>query len=213
MPQYDLGRSAGNLRSTVADDLADLFNYMPSAGEQGGYSYTSPWTSSGPLVSTLQEIPTKHVSSKYWYRKYRRWSDFWRESTKGALGYGDYDATDPLAQLQQGLLSQYDQNALSGAFNMGTQDFSNLIGARNQGLSAALQQQGARLGIGDAFMGVADVANRARTTMAERSLAAYRPQAYTAQQQLGDQTSQLLTAIAQSEMAGEAAVEGAGRQA
>jgi hypothetical protein len=176
--------------------------------EAGTISYQAPTDlDTSGLTDALSGIATKHVKKKYWYRKYRRWAEAWRDIAGGALGTGDFEATDPLAQLQQQLTGAvstdktFDQNY----------NFSGMLNARQKSLATALHQRGAALGLGNALGGIADEAQRARSTLASMSLAAYRPMAFQAQQQLDDQTAELLQALAQAQFETEATIEGTGR--
>lgn len=178
--------------------------YFPGEGPQ-------PAAPAG-MRDTLASIPTKHYSNKKWYRKYRNWAGSWREIAKGSLGLGGYEAMDPLSRLQGelgGNVSEEDFiNALTEDY-----DFTKDISARDVGLNKYLRQQAAQMGVENAYAGVGGVAQRARSTLADTSLAAYRPQAYQTQQQLQDQTQQLLTSIAQAEFESDKAIAEAGRSA
>jgi hypothetical protein len=164
------------------------------------------------IQGALGAIPTKHVSKKKWYRKYRAWADYWRTVAQSSLGQGGFEAMDPIARLQNQLgreISEEDfVNALTADYN-----FDPDIRAREAGLSKYLRQQSAALGVEGAYAGIESADQRARNALASQALAAYRPQAYQAQQQFQDQAQQLLTSIAQAEFEADRATTEAGRSA
>ena len=137
------------------------------------YTYQAPdlaQTLSG-LSDEYSKINTKHVANKKWYRKYQRWSEFWRDTTQGALyGLNGGPATDPLANLQSQLLTQYQQNqaGYSPDYN-----FKPMVNARNTALSTALRQRGAGMGMQNLYNPTIDAATNARQTLVNQSMAAY----------------------------------------
>lgn len=191
-------------------DYTSYYNqFTQPAYSSGTVGYTAPTTTDyGALSDALGAVDTGHVKKKRWYRKYRRWAEAWRGIGGGALGTGDFEATDPLAQLQNQLTSAVEQGT---AFDP-NYDIKGMVDARQQSLAAALRQRSAALGLGNALGGITDEAMRARETLASMSMAAYRPQAFQAQQGLDDQTAELLQALAQAQFETEATVEGTGRQ-
>ena len=160
-------------------------------------------------------IGTGHVAKRKWYRKYRSWAEFWRDTTQGALyGLNGTGPTDPLAQLQNQLMAQYQDQAAKGATNFQDKyNFGGMVDARNQGMAQALRQRAAGMGVQGGYQGTIDAATQARQTLVNQSMAAYRPMAYQAQQQIQTDTDQLINAISQADYEGRKAVTGAGRGA
>jgi len=184
--------------------------YASAPGTSGTVGYQSPGNLN--LSTPWDEYTKLHSSKRKWYRQYRNWADAWRTYTQQALGMGGRDALDPLAQLQR-QLGEYIDPARIGQIFSQNYDFDPMVGAQQQALGSALQQRAAAMGLGGAFGGVMEEAHRARSSMASQSLAAYRPQAWQAQQEIQGHTSQLLDALARAEFEAEAATEAAGRNA
>ncbi len=157
----------------------------------------------------------RHHPNKAWYRKYRGWAEWWRNTAQSSLyGYGGTGPTDPLAQLQNQLAAQYQEQAAKGAANFSSNyEFGGMINARNQGMAQALRQKAAGMGVQGAYQGTMDAATQARQTLVNQSMAAYRPIAYQAQQQIQGNTDELLNALAQANFEGQKTIAGAGRAA
>jgi len=148
-----------------------------------------------------------------WYRDYRKWADYWRTGMSNALGYGaggEDAATDPLSRLQFALSKQVDIDKLNNTFDQ-NYDATGLINSRNQGLAAILRQQAAGMGIRDAYEPVISNTTNARQTLIDKSLAAYRPEAYQNQQKLSANADQLLQSIQLANTEAQQSLGAAGR--
>ena len=186
--------------------------------DTGTYSYQQDLNvapTNDALAASYAKLDYGHHGNRKWYRKYRSWADYWRDTTKGALfGMNGGAPTDQLAQLQGQLLSQYQADKLKNpvAYNP-NYNFTNLIGARQKGLTQALNQRAAALGVGDVFQGSMDAATRSRETLANQAMATYRPEAWSQNQVLQNSQDQLITQMALADLEARKSVEGAGRNA
>ena len=188
-----------------APQAAQMVNYASQVPYQPNPS-TYQWQPPGGAAweqylqqgtDMLLGTPTGHQSDIR--RKVGNMQNWWQEMGERDLGVGAYQgqATNPLSQLQYQLGQQYNPNAVTGAFQ--GYDFGHMMQMRNRGIADVLNQRAAQMGVKGAYGGVIDQAQRARETMAEQALAAYRPQAWQAQQQASQQTQQLLAALQQME--------------
>jgi hypothetical protein len=183
----------------------------------GTYAYQPSDTQAtqDALNAEYSNMDYGHHGNRKWYRKYRSWADYWRDTTKGAMfGMSGSAPTDPMAQLQQQLLTQY-QTEKSKTPNVydPNYNFGGMINAQQQGMSAALRQRAAGLGLTDVYQPSINAAARSRQTLADQAMAAYRPQAWQANQQMQQSQDQLLTAMAQADFESRKAVEASGRSA
>ena len=175
------------------------------------WTYTQPTSvDNSALENELGNTNYSHNSGKKWYRSYRSWADYWRDTAAGALTDKYGTPTDPLAQLQQQLYQQYTNLSSTTPYNE-NYDFSKLINARNMGSGAMLQQRAAGIGVQNAYQPAMDYAQRARQTLIDQSLAAYRPQAYQQNQAYQNNQDQLMEALAKADYETKASIEGAGR--
>lgn len=167
----------------------------------------------GALNTEYSNLQQGHIANKKWYRKYRNWAEWWRDTTTSALyGINGTNATDPLAQLQTQLMSQYELTKPSTAFSQ-DYDFGKMIDARNRALATALRQRAAGMGVQGGYQGAIDSAQAARNTLVSQSLSTYRPMAYQASQQIQNDTDKLVEAMAQADFEGRKSIAGAGRGA
>lgn len=171
-------------------------------GIQSGGSFLDP----AGIITGLFGSSTK----KKWYRDYRKWAKYWREGTEEAMGYGKGPATDPLAQLQTALMGKVDMNQIQNGYSQGY-DPSGLVGAQNKAMAATLNQRAAGMGVGGAYDAVMNASNSSRQTLINQAMAAYRPQAYEAQQQLTQNSDQLLQAIQQANLEAQKSLAASGR--
>jgi hypothetical protein len=148
-----------------------------------------------------------------WYRDYRKWADYWRTGMSESLGYGEGGeeaATDPLSKLQFALTNQVDMGKLKNTFDP-NYDASGLVNSRNQGLAAMLRQQAAGMGVSGAYDATINNASNARQTLIDKSMAAYRPEAYQQQQTLSSNADQLLQSIQMANLDAQKSLTAAGR--
>lgn len=188
------------------EDVAGTFSFTPD---------TNVSTTNAALGDAYAGLDYGHHGNRKWYRKYRSWADYWRTTTEAALfGLNGGAPTDELSQLQRQLYSQYQFDKLTTpeAFNP-NYNFTNLIGARQKGLTQALNQRAAALGIGDAFQGSMDIATRSRETLVNQAMAAYRPTAWAENQKLQNAQDAMITQMALADIEARKSVAGAGRNA
>lgn len=148
-----------------------------------------------------------------WYRDYRKWAGYWRTGMSNSLGYGtggEAAATDPLSKLQFALTNKVDMDKLKNTFDP-NYDATGLINSRNQGLAAMLRQQAAGMGVSGAYDATITNASNARQTLIDKSMAAYRPDAYQQQQTLSSNADQLLQSIQMANYDAKQALTSAGR--
>jgi hypothetical protein len=148
-----------------------------------------------------------------WYRDYRKWANYWRTGMSKSMGYGaggEAAATDPLSKLQFALTNQFDMGKLKNTFDQ-NYDASGLVNSRNQGLAAMLRQQAAGMGVSGAYDATINNASNARQTLIDKSMAAYRPDAYQQQQTLSSNADQLLQSIQMANLDAQKSLTAAGR--
>jgi len=148
-----------------------------------------------------------------WYRDYRKWADYWRTGMSNSMGYGaggEAAATDPLSKLQFALTNQVDMGKIKNTFDQ-NYDASGLVNSRNQGLAAMLRQQAAGMGVSGAYDATINNASNARQTLIDKSMAAYRPEAYQQQQTLSSNADQLLQSIQMANLDAQKSLTAAGR--
>src|SRR5574340_799082 len=105
--------------------MPDVFSYQPQDNT----------AAAAALQGEYANIGTGHQAKKKWYRKDRSWAEFWRDTTQSSLyGLNGTGPTDPLAQLQNQLMAQYQQQVGKGAANFAQNyNFGGMIDARNRG--------------------------------------------------------------------------------
>jgi hypothetical protein len=148
-----------------------------------------------------------------WYRDYRKWAGYWRTGMSNSMGYGaggEEAATDPLSKLQFALTNQVDMGKIKNTFDQ-NYDASGLVNSRNQGLAAMLRQQAAGMGVNGAYDATINNASNARQTLIDKSMAAYRPEAYQQQQTLSSNADQLLQSIQMANLDAQKSLTAAGR--
>ena len=148
-----------------------------------------------------------------WYRDYRKWADYWRKGMGTSLGYGkggEAAATDPLSMLQFALSNKVDMGKIDNTFDP-NYDATGLINGRNQGLAAMLRQQAAGMGVSGAYDATINNASNARQTLIDKSMTAYRPDAYQQQQTLSANADQLLQSIQMANFDAQKSITAAGR--
>lgn len=206
------------MATSVVNKVAPINTYSSPEDSAGMVSYQADprvATTNDALANSYAGLDYGHHGNRKWYRKYRSWADYWRTTTEGALfGLKGGAPTDELSQLQQQLFAQYQADKLKNpeAFNP-NYNFTNLIGARQKGLTQALNQRAAALGIGDVFQGSMDIATRSRETLANQAMATYRPTAWAENQKLQNTQDAMITQMALADIEARKSVAGAGRNA
>jgi hypothetical protein len=112
--------------------------------------------------------------------------------------------------LQFALQNKVDYGQLNNTFDQ-NYDPAGMVDARQKGLSAALKQQAAGMGITGAYDASINSSLNARQTLIDKSIAAYRPEAYQQQQALSQNSNQLLQSIMEANTAAEKEIIGTGR--
>lgn len=179
-------------------------NYMQQ--DPGTYQYkyggvgigTDYWNRAQQVQDLFGQIYTGHTDKPI--RKMRSWADFYRTGALTSMGMmpGVEGATDPLAQLQQSLMQQYDPT-VSQNFGQGA-DFRNVISQQQRNLGQQLTQRAAAMGTPDLYSGLLGQQARAREALASKAQAAYDPMQWQMSQQLQAQERQTLQAINQADL-------------
>lgn len=121
---------------------------------------------------------------------------------------GDYDALDPVVQLEQQLEDRYRNYQMQQNQGLMNQMFQ----GRNQALNNMLQAQSAAMGTPGLYQGVIGANEASRDTLMNQAKAAYKPIQSAMEQQYEQANQQLLATLQQLQAQTEATVRSVGKQ-